>query len=159
MLLARLGLRGGEVSALALDDIDWEHGEIAIRGKGQRMARLPLPADVGAAVADYLRHDRPVCSTRRVFIRIRAPRRGFVSLSVICCIVRRALKRASLDPAFKGAHLLRHSLATDLLRRGASLTEIGQVLRHSQPDTTQIYAKVDITALRAIALPWPGVWS
>jgi integrase/recombinase XerD len=159
MLLARLGLRGGEVSALTLDDIDWEHGEIAIRGKGQRLARLPLPADVGAAIADYLRRDRPVCSTRRVFIRIRAPRRGFVSPSVICCVVRRALKRASLDPAFKGAHLLRHSLATDLLRRGASLTEIGQVLRHSQPDTTQIYAKVEITALRAIALPWPGVWS
>jgi integrase/recombinase XerD len=159
MLLARLGLRGGEVSALTLDDIDWEHGEIAIRGKGQRLARLPLPADVGVAITDYLRRDRPVCSTRRVFIRIRAPRRGFVSLSVICCIVRRALKRAGLDPAFKGAHLLRHSLATDLLRRGASLTEIGQVLRHSQPDTTQIYAKVDITALRAIALPWPGVWS
>jgi integrase/recombinase XerD len=159
MLLARLGLRGGEVSALTLDDIDWEHGEIAIRGKGQRLARLPLPADVGTAIADYLRRDRPVCSTRRVFIRIRAPRRGFVSPSVICCIVRRALKRASLDPVFKGAHLLRHSLATDLLRHGASLTEIGQVLRHSQPDTTQIYAKVDITALRAIALPWPGVWS
>ena len=159
MLLARLGLRGGEVSALTLDDIDWEHGEIAIRGKGQRLARLPLPADVGTSIADYLRRDRPVCSTRRVFIRIRAPRRGFVSPSVICCVVRRALKRASLDPAFKGAHLLRHSLATDLLRRGASLTEIGQVLRHSQPDTTQIYAKVEITALRAIALPWPGVWS
>jgi integrase/recombinase XerD len=159
MLLARLGLRGGEVSALTLDDIDWEHGEIAIRGKGQRLARLPLPADVGVAIADYLRRDRPVCSTRRVFIRIHAPRRGFISPSVICCIVRRALKRAGLDPAFKGAHLLRHSLATDLLRRGASLAEIGQVLRHSQPNTTQIYAKVDITALRAIALPWPGVWS
>jgi integrase/recombinase XerD len=156
MLLARLGLRGGEVSALTLDDIDWEHGEIAIRGKGQRLSRLPLPADVGAAIADYLRRDRPVCSTRRVFIRIHAPRRGFVSLSVICCIVRRALKRAGLDPAFKGAHLLRHSLATDLLRRGASLAEIGQVLRHSQPNTTQIYAKVDIAALRAIAMPWPG---
>jgi integrase/recombinase XerD len=159
MLLARLGLRGGEVSTLTLDDIDWEHGEIAIRGKGQRLARLPLPADVGVAIADYLRRDRPVCSMRRVFIRIHAPRRGFVSPSVICCIVRRALKRAGLDPAFKGAHLLRHSLATDLLRRGASLAEIGQVLRHSQPNTTQIYAKVDITALRAIALPWPGVWS
>jgi integrase/recombinase XerD len=159
MLLARLGLRGGEVSALTLDDIDWEHGEIAIRGKGQRLARLPLPADVGTAIADYLRRDRPACSTRRVFIRIHAPRRGFVSLSVICCIVRRALKRAGLDPAFKGAHLLRHSLATDLLRRGASLVEIGQVLRHSQPNTTQIYAKVDIAALRAIALSWPGGWS
>jgi site-specific recombinase XerD len=87
------------------------------------------------------------------------PRRGFISPSSICCIVRRALKRASLTPEFKGAHLLRHSLATDLLGRGASLIEIGQLLRHSQPNTTQIYAKVDIKALRAIGLPWPGVVS
>ncbi len=159
MLLARLGLRGGEVSAMTLDDLDWDSGEIVVHGKGQRLARLPLPADVGAALVDYLRQDRPACSTRRVFIRIRAPRRGFVSPSVICCIVRRALKRAGLAPEFKGAHLLRHSLATNLLRRGASLVEIGQLLRHSQPNTTQIYAKVDITALRAIALPWPGVAS
>ncbi len=159
MLLARLGLRGGEVSAMTLDDLDWDSGEIVVHGKGQRLARLPLPADVGAALVDYLRQDRPACSTRRVFLRIRAPRRGFVSPSVICCIARRALKRAGLAPEFKGAHLLRHSLATNLLRRGASLVEIGQLLRHSQPNTTQIYAKVDITALRAIALPWPGVAS
>lgn len=159
MLLARLGLRGGEVSALTLDDIDWESGEIVVHGKGQRVARLPLPADVGSALVNYLRQDRPACSTRRVFIRVKAPKRGFISPSVICCIVRRALKRAGLAPVFKGAHLLRHSLATDLLRRGASLVEIGQLLRHSQPNTTQIYAKVDIAALRAIALPWPGVAS
>ena len=159
MLLARLGLRGGEVSALTLNDIDWECGEIVVHGKGQQLARLPLPADVGSALVDYLRQDRPACSTRRVFIRVRAPRRGFISPSVICCIVRRALKRAGLTPVFKGAHLLRHSLATDLLRRGASLVEIGQLLRHRQPNTTQIYAKVDIAALRAIALPWPGVAS
>lgn len=157
MLLARLGLRGGEVSALILDDLDWDCGEIVVHGKGQRLARLPLPADVGAALVDYLRQDRPACSTRRVFNRIKAPRRSFVSPPTICCIVHRALKRAGLTPAFKGAHLLRHSLATDLLRRGASLVEIGQLLRHSQPNTTQIYAKVDIAALRAIALPWPGV--
>jgi integrase/recombinase XerD len=159
MLLARLGLRGGEVSALTLDDIDWESGEIVVRGKGQRVTRLPLPADVGSALVDYLRKDRPACSTRSVFIRVRAPKRGFIGPSVICCIVRRALERAGLTPVFKGAHLLRHSLATDLLRRGASLVEIGQLLRHSQPNTTQIYAKVDIAALRAIALPWPGVAS
>lgn len=159
MLLARLGLRGGEVSALTLDDLDWDCGEIVVHGKGQRLARLPLPADVGAALVDYLRQDRPACATRRVFIRIRAPKRGFVSPSVVCCIVHRALKRAGLTPEFKGAHLLRHSLATDLLRRGASLVEIGQLLRHSQPNTTQIYAKVDIAALRAIALPWSGVAS
>jgi integrase/recombinase XerD len=159
MLLARLGLRGGEVSALTLDDIDWESGEIVVHGKGQRVARLPLPADVGSALVNYLRQDRPACSTRRVFIRVKAPKRGFISPSVICCIVRRALKRAGLAPVFKGAHLLRHSLATDLLRRGASLVEIGQLLRHSQSNTTQIYAKVDIATLRAIALPWPGVAS
>jgi integrase/recombinase XerD len=159
MLLARLGLRGGEVSALTLESIDWECGEIVVHGKGQRLARLPLPADVGSALADYLRQDRPACSTRRVFIRVQAPRRGFISPSVICCIVRRALKRAGLTPVFKGAHLLRHSLATDPLRRGASLVEIGQLLRHSQPNTTQIYAKADIGALRTIALPWPGVAS
>ncbi len=154
MLLARLGLRGGEVAAMTLDDLDWECGEIVVHGKGQRLARLPLPADVGTALVDYLRQDRPACSTRRVFVRTRAPRRGFISPSSICCIVRRALGRAGLVPEFKGAHLLRHSLATDLLRRGASLVEIGQLLRHSQPNTTQIYAKVDIVALRAIGLPW-----
>jgi integrase/recombinase XerD len=159
MLLARLGLRGGEISALTLDDIDWECGEIVVDGKGQRLARLPLPVDVGSALVDYLRQDRPACSTRRVFIRVNAPRRGFVSPSVVCSIVRRALKRAGLTPVFKGAHLFRHSLASNLLLRGASLVEIGQLLRHSKPNTTQIYAKVDIAALRAIALPWPGVTS
>jgi integrase/recombinase XerD len=156
LLMARLGLRAGEVVGMNLDDLDWESGEIVVRGKGQRVARLPLPTDVGAALVNYLRDVRPVCSTRRVFIRMKAPRRGLAGPVAICCIVHRALKRACLNPEFKGSHLLRHSLATDLLRRGASLTEIGQLLRHSQPTTTQIYAKVDITALRAIALPWMG---
>ncbi len=156
LLLARLGLRAGEVVAVTLDDLAWGQGEILVRGKGQRQTRLPLPTDVGAALVDYLRRVRPACSTRRVFIRMRAPLRGFAGPVAIDCVVRRALKRAGLSPEFKGAHLLRHSLATDLLRRGASLTEIGQLLRHSQPTTTQIYAKVDIAALRGIALPWPG---
>jgi integrase/recombinase XerD len=156
LLLARLGLRAGEVVTMTLDDLDWERGEIVVRGKGQRLARLPLPTEVGAALVHYLRHVRPACSTRRIFIRMHAPRRGLAGPVAICCIVRRALKRAGLNPEFKGSHLLRHSLATDLLRRGASLAEIGQLLRHSQPTTTQIYAKVDLTALRAIALPWPG---
>ena len=159
LLLARLGLRGGEVVAMTLDDLDWDCGEIVVRGKGQRLARLPLPPDVGAALADYLRYVRPACSTRRVFVRMYAPLHGLHGPSSICCIVRRALTRAGLDPAFKGAHLLRHSLATDLLRRGASLVEIGQLLRHSQPTTTQIYAKVDVVALQAIGLPWPGATS
>ena len=159
LFLARLGLRAGEIVAMTLDDLDWERGEIVVRGKGQRLGRLPLPTDVGTALVDYLRHVRPACSTRRVFIRMRAPLRGLVGPTAIDCVVRRALKRAGLNPEFKGAHLLRHSLATDLLRRGASLTEIGQLLRHSQPTTTQIYAKVDIVALRAIGLPWPGAVS
>jgi site-specific recombinase XerD len=114
-----------------------------------------LPKDVGMALVHYLRHVRPACSTRHVFIRLKAPLRG-LRLTAICCVVRRALKRAGLNPDFKGAHLLRHSLATTMLRRGASLGEIGQLLRHRQPTTTQIYAKVDIKALRGIALPWMG---
>jgi site-specific recombinase XerD len=155
LLLARLGLRGGEVLALTLDDLDWERGEIVVRGKGQRWERLPLPQDVGTALVDYLCHVRPACATRSVFIRLKAPRHG-LRLSAVCCVVRRALQRASLNPDFKGAHLLRHSLATHMLRRGASLGEIGHLLRHRQPTTTQIYAKVDLHALRGIALPWMG---
>lgn len=155
LLLARLGLRGGEVVAMTLEDLDWERGELVVRGKGQRLERLPLPAEVGTALARYLCDVRPPCETRRVFIRMQAPHQGLARPVAICCIVRRALRRAGLDPEFKGAHLLRHSLATDLLRRGASLSEIGQLLRHRQPTTTQIYAKVDIAALRGIAQPWP----
>jgi site-specific recombinase XerD len=155
LLLARLGLRGGEVLAMTLDDLDWERGEILVRGKGQRSERLPLPKDVGTALVQYLRQVRPTCSTRKVFIRLNAPHRGLRQTS-ICCVVRRALQRAGLNPDFKGAHLLRHSLATKMLCRGASLGEIGQLLRHRQPTTTQIYAKVDIKALRGIALPWMG---
>jgi site-specific recombinase XerD len=156
LLLARLGLRAGEVVGMTLDDFDWERGEFLVRGKGQRYERLPLPKDVGAAIVHYLRHVRPACGTRRVFIRTMAPLRGLAGPVAICCIVRRALERAGLDPQFKGSHLLRHSLATDMLRRGASLGEIGHLLRHRQPNTTQIYAKVDIAALRGIALRWPG---
>lgn len=159
LLLARLGLRGGEIVAITLDDLDWEAGEFIVRGKGDRRERLPLPQEVGAALAIYLRDVRPPCSTRRVFIRMKAPHCGFSSAAAVCDVVRRALRRADLDPAFKGAHLLRHSLATNMLRRGASLEQIGQLLRHCQPNTTQIYAKVDIEALRRIAPPWPGAAS
>jgi site-specific recombinase XerD len=156
LLLAHLGLRAGEVVAMSLEDLDWGAGEFVVHGKGDRLERLPLPREVGAALVEYLRHVRPPCSTRRLFIRMNAPRCGFADASAICDVVRRALARAGLDPEFKGAHLLRHSLATNLLRRGASLDEIGQLLRHCHPDTTQIYAKVDLGALRGIALPWPG---
>lgn len=156
LLLARLGLRAGEVVALTLDDIDWHAGEITVRSKGGRHDRLPLPRDVGAALFAYLRYSRPACGTRRVFVRARAPRREFARSVAVAWIVRRALARAGLAPAHRGAHLLRHSLATDLLRRGASLREVGDVLRHRSTSTTQIYAKVDLTALHALALPWPG---
>jgi integrase len=156
MLMARLGLRGGEVVALDLGDFDWGAGTLQIHGKGGRQDLLPLPADVGEAIARYLRHGRPACSCRSVFVRARAPRRGFASTVAVCTIVRRALEWAELDPPRKGGHILRHALACSMLRRGATLTEIGQVLRHRRADTTTIYAKVDIAALRALAPAWPG---
>jgi site-specific recombinase XerD len=156
LLLARLGLRAGEVVHLCLEDINWTCGEVFIRGKSSREERLPLPPDVGRALALYLQKDRPTCSSRRVFIRMKAPHVGFSTSVAICDIVRRALQRARLQPGRKGAHLLRHSLATQMLRGGASLTQIGQILRHQLPQTTEIYAKVDLTALRAVAQPWPG---
>jgi integrase/recombinase XerD len=156
LLLARLGLRAGEVVHLCLEDINWSGGQVLIRGKSSREDRLPLPPDVGHALASYLQKDRPSCSCRRVFIRMKAPHVGFSSSVAVCDIVRRALLRAHLEPERKGAHLLRHSLATQMLRGGASLTQIGQILRHQLPQTTEIYAKVDLAALRAIAQPWPG---
>ena len=157
LLLARLGLRGGEAAALTLDDFDWDAGIVTVPGKGQRREPLPVPCDVGEAVADYLRNGRPsACPTRRVFVRLNAPHRGFASTVAIDCVVRRALARAHLDPPFKGAHLLRHSLATGMLRNGATLEDIGQILRHRHPETTQIYAKLDLEALRTVAPPWPG---
>ncbi len=156
LLLARLGLRGGEVVAMTLDDINWDTGELIIRGKGPRKDKLPIPWDVGEALATYLQHVRPSCSTRRVFVRIRAPYQGFSSSVAICNIVQRALLRAKIETCHKGAHLLRHSLATHMLREGASLTEIGEILRHQSPNTTEIYTKVDIVSLRSLAQPWMG---
>jgi site-specific recombinase XerD len=155
LLLARLGLRAGEVVGLQLEDINWRAGEILVRGKGLLHDRMPLPADVGEALASYLRRDRPPCRTRRVFVCTKAPRRGFAGPSTLTTIVRRALDRANLHPEFKGAHLLRHSLATSMLRSGATMGEIGEVLRHRAPNTTEIYAKVDFEGLRSLAHPWP----
>ncbi len=156
LLLARLGLRAGEVVNLTLDDLDWDEGAIRIRGPAQHCDRLPMPADVGSALVDYLRHGRPACAVRNVFIRSRAPRRGLLGPSAVSCVVCRALRRAGIDSPLKGAHLLRHSLATHMLGRGASLGEIGEILRHRNPQTTTIYAKVDLASLRTLALPWPG---
>lgn len=156
LLLARLGLRAGEVVRLNLEDIDWENPRITVCGKGGQRAELPLPADVARAIARYLRRDRPRCACRRLFICNHAPIGGFHSAVAISSIVKRALAKAGVDSARKGAHLLRHSLATDMLGKGASLDEIGEVLRHRSPDTTAIYAKVDLNSLRTLALPWPG---
>jgi len=155
LLLARLGLRAGEVVALQLDDLDWRAGEIIVRGKGLFHDRMPLPCDVGEALTSYLRRDRPHSRTRRVFVCMKAPRRGFAGPSTLTTIVRRALDRADLHPVLKGAHLLRHSLATSMLRSGMTMNEIGEVLRHRIPSTTEIYAKVDFHTLRALAHPWP----
>lgn len=156
LLLARLGLRAGEVVALALDDLDWAAGELCIRSAGARADHLPIPQDVGEALADYLCNSRPACVSQRVFVRIRAPHRGLATSAAISTLVMRALARAGLDPAHKGAHLLRHTVATQMLRQGASLAEIGELLRHRNPQTTMIYAKVDLDLLRPLALPWPG---
>jgi integrase/recombinase XerD len=156
LLLARLGLRASEVVQLRPDDLDWDEGAIRIRGPAQRCDRLPMPADVGAALVDYLRDARPACPARNVFIRSRAPWRELLGPSAVSCIVFRALRRAGIESPFKGAHLLRHSLATQMLGNGASLSEIGEILRHRNPQTTTIYAKVDLVSLHALALPWPG---
>lgn len=157
LLLARLGLRAGEVVKLRLDDIDWSAGEVCIRGKGGRIDRLPLLQDVGAAIADYLQKGRPRCSSRCVFVHAKAPYEGFATpVNGISCLVRRALERAKLNPPHKGAHILRHSLATKMLNNGASLLQIGQVLRHKSIQTTEIYAKVDLISLRKLVQPWPG---
>ena len=155
LLLARLGLRASEVINLELSDLHWREGEIVVRGKGLVRDRLPLVSDVGAAIALYLGKDRSTCSSRRVFLCSRAPHRGFSHPSSISTIVGRTLTRAGLAPATRGAHLLRHSLATSMVRHGASFAEIGQVLRHRSPNTTEIYAKLDFDALRDVAMPWP----
>jgi site-specific recombinase XerD len=157
LLLARLGLRASEVAGLELEDLDWTAGELRIRGKGNRVDRLPLLQDVGKAIADYLRNGRPSCLSRRVFVQCNAPFAGFSSPpNAVSGLVGRALARAGIKSRHQGAHLLRHSLATSMLRGGASLAQIGQVLRHESPQTTEIYAKVDLSALRVLAQPWPG---
>lgn len=158
LLLARLGLRAGEVSKLELHDVDWRASEISIRGKNGRVDRLPLPQDVGEAVVEYLKRRHAESSSKRLFLHAHAPYLGLVDTppNSVSSIVRRALKRAHLDPPHKGAHILRHSLATRMLGQGVSLFQIGKVLRHASIQTTEIYAKVDLPALRKLAQLWPG---
>lgn len=157
MLLARLGLRANEVATLSLDDFDWHAGQFTVRGKGRKIATMPLPPDVGAAIASYLQHGRPRSESRRVFLLAVAPYAGFKGASGVQTVARTAIRRAGITGlARRGSHAFRHSLATDLLRSGATLTEIGQLLRHQHNDTTRIYAKVDVDSLRALGQPWPG---
>ena len=153
MLLSRLGLRACEVAALELADLDWRRGEMAIRGKGRREERLPLPVDAGEAVADYLRRDRLPGRWRQVFLKVIAPA-GPMTAEAVKRVVIAACVRAGLPRI--SAHRLRHTTATDLLRHGAPLAEVGQLLRHRSAETTAIYAKVDLGALRELARPWPG---
>jgi site-specific recombinase XerD len=156
LLLARLGLRSGEVACLELDDLDWHAGKLSVRGKSGPRGELPLPADVGQALATYLQRGRPQSPSRRVFLRAKAPRRGFRGASGVGSVVRHCLLRAGLKAPTYGAHQFRHGLATELLRQGASLGEIGELLGHRSPETTKIYTKVDLEALRTLAVPWPG---
>jgi site-specific recombinase XerD len=152
-LLSRLGLRAGEVAALGLGDVDWRAGELVVHGKGASTDRLPLPADVGEALVGYLRRGRPDCPVRTLFVRARAPY-GAMTAAAVKGVVRWAAWRAGLGTV--GAHRLRHTCATELLRAGGTLEAVGQVLRHRDVATTAIYAKVDRAALQALALPWPG---
>lgn len=152
-VLSRLGLRAGEVAGLRLESIDWRCGEVVVRGKRNREDRLPLPADVGEAIVGWLQRGRPRCADRHLFTRVRAPLEG-LSAGGVSAIVRRACERAGLPAA--GSHRLRHTAATEMLRAGANLAEVGQVLRHRSADTTAIYAKVDRRSLSAVVQPWPG---
>jgi len=152
-LIARLGLRSIEVARLQLDDVDWRAGELVVRGKGRRYDRLPLPVQVGEALVAYLSCGRNPDGARHLFLTCRAPR-GPIRADLVGDVVERACARAGLAPV--GPHRLRHALAGELLRHGAGLVAISQVLRHQDLATTALYAKVDLDTLRQVAQPWPG---
>lgn len=158
LLVARLGLRAPEVIAMQIDDIDWRSGEIVVRGKGKRHDRVPLPPDVGEAIADYIKGERRT-ATRALFVTGRSPHVPFKDGQVLNCILRNAFAKTDLKPPtpYVGSHILRHSLATNLVQRGATLEEISDMLRHRSRASTMIYAKLDIDGLRSIAQPWPIV--
>lgn len=156
LLLARLGLRAGEIVALELADIHWRSAELVVHGKGQMVEHVPLLDDVGGALASYLHDDRVASESRKVFLRMLAPRVGLTGPASIGHIVRLAFARAGFRPACRGAaHLFRHGLATTMIRHGASMAEIAEVLRHRSQNTTAIYAKVSFETLRGVARAWP----
>ena len=156
LLLARIGLRSGEIVFLELRNINWNAGTLTVKTKGGQYNTFPLPAEVGKAIAAYLQEGRPSCTSGRVFVRARAPYRGFQCASGVGSIVRHCLQRCGVEAPTLGTHQFRHGLATDMLRHGASLGEIGDVLGHNHPQTTKIYTKVDLEALRLLAVRWPG---
>lgn len=156
LLLARLGLRAGEVVSLELEDIDWSAGTLSVRGKRGHRNEMPLPPEVGKAIAVYLRHGRPQSASRCVFLRTRAPIGGFQGTVGVISIVRHRLQRTRIKTPTHGAHQFRHGLACQMLRHDASLAEIGALLGHRHPDTTRIYSKVDLKALHTLAQRWPG---
>jgi site-specific recombinase XerD len=155
LLLVRLGLRASEVAGLTFDDIDWRHGSIRLHGKGRREELLPLTQEVGDALLAYINNERPALAAPALFLTETAPLRP-IGRIVIKCLVARALKRAGIESRYKGAHILRHTAATAMLRHGVSLAGVGTVLRHRSPAMTAHYAKVDIALLVTVAQPWPG---
>jgi site-specific recombinase XerD len=157
LMLARLGLRSGDVARLRLTDIDWNSGTLQVTGKGRYQVRLPLPQDVGDALLRYLECRPANLDTDHVFIRSIAPCRPFASGGGVSAVVKHALKRANIDSPAKGAHLLRHTAATEMLRNGVPLDQAGLVLRHRSIDMTAYYAKADVALLKQIAQPWPEV--
>ena len=155
LLLVRLGLRAGDIVHLRQGDIDWEHGTLQVTGKGRRQSLLPLPQDVGDAILNYVEHGRPDVRDEHVFLRVNAPFVPLAGSSAVSSLVNRAARRARLSASRIGAHLLRHTAATLMLRQGVSLQTIGSLLRHQSIDTTILYAKVDVAMLSEIAQPWP----
>lgn len=156
LLLARLGLRSGDIVYMKLDDLDWDNGCLRVRGKGRRECFMPMPPDVGEAIAAYLRDGRPASAERRLFLRLCAPFVGLSRSHSTSSVVKNALARAGVDAPRKGAHQFRHALAVRMMEQGASLPEIGEVLRHRSPQATAIYARVGIDALRDLVVAWPG---
>lgn len=157
LLLSRLGLRASEVALLSLDDIDWQSGLLRVHGKGGRVATMPLPSDVGAAIADYILNGRPTSGARTIFHRVLTPCTPFATATPVILIARRALKRAEVTGTRSHhAHIFRHTFATVAIRSGVGMTELAQLLRHKDPSTTRIYAKFDIERLRSLSRPWVG---
>ena len=158
LLLARLGLRAGDIVQLRLGDLDWKEAAISVSGKGHRQTLMPLTQEIGDAIASYIRDGRPHTTVDAVFVRSRAPFRALANHCAVSMIAAQAMRRACVVcPSRGAAHVLRHSIASSMLRHGASLQEIAGVLRHRSVATTEIYAKVDVVALREIAQPWPEV--